>query len=86
VHWWLLVHSGPEHVVGGGAHRFFLACSPDVRNVVPRVFPIGTESCRCRIIEGKFCYTECFGFLETRTCVKINWFSKMDKMPEKCAA
>jgi hypothetical protein len=47
-----------------------LACSPDVRNVIPRVLPIGTESCRCRIIEGKFCYTECFGFLETRTYVK----------------
>ncbi len=54
----------------GGGHRFFWACSPDVPNVIPRVFPIGTESCRCRIIEGRFCYTECFGFLETRTYVK----------------
>ncbi len=59
-----------RNAVGEEGIDFFLACSPDVPNVIHRVFPIGTESSRWRIIEGRFCYTECFGFLETRTYVK----------------
>jgi len=49
----------------------FIMCSSIV---FPRAIHTGIS--RCRIIEVRFCYTQCFGLMETRTSVEINMFSR----------